>query len=174
MAGGYHKKQGRSRHTGSPQHLLALFLAEESLPCSLLSWIWSSSKLHLNSVSDQFLRMSAGDAPAPTRGDISSVVAVTGQRQGAFSERASQVALVVKDPPANAGDKTDVGSVPGSGRSPGGGHSNPLQYCCLDSLMDSGVWWTSVHRVSKSQTQLKRLNMHVYMQTRIPLSSLEC
>ena len=71
--------------------------------------------------------MSAGDAPAPTRGDISSVVAVTGQRQGAFSERASQVALVVKDPPANAGDKTDVGSVPGSGRSPGGGHSNPLQ-----------------------------------------------
>ena len=41
--------------------------------------------------------------------------------------RASQVALVVKDPPANAGDKTDVGSVPGSGRSPGGGHSNPLQ-----------------------------------------------
>ena len=48
-------------------------------------------------------------------------------------ERASQVALVVKNPPANAGDIRDEGSTPGLGRSPGGGHGNPLQYSCLEN-----------------------------------------
>ena len=52
---------------------------------------------------------------------------------------ASQVALVVKNPPANAGDLRDVGSVPGLGRSPGGGHGNPLQYSCLENPKDRGV-----------------------------------
>ena len=52
---------------------------------------------------------------------------------------ASQVALVVKNPPANAGDIRDVGSVPGLGRSPGGGHGNPLQYSCLENPKDRGV-----------------------------------
>ena len=51
----------------------------------------------------------------------------------------SQVALVVKNLPRNAGDIRDVGSVPGSGRSPGGGHGNPLQYSCLENPMDRGV-----------------------------------
>ena len=46
------------------------------------------------------------------------------------------MALVVKTPPANTGDLRDVGSIPGSGRSPGGGHGNPLQYSCLENLMD--------------------------------------
>ena len=46
--------------------------------------------------------------------------------------------LVVKNPPANAGDVKDVGSIPGSGRSPGGGHGNPLRYSCVESLMDRG------------------------------------
>ena len=50
--------------------------------------------------------------------------------------RASQVAVVVKNQPANAGDARDSGLVPGSGRSPGGGHSNPLQYFCLGNSMD--------------------------------------
>ena len=53
---------------------------------------------------------------------------------------ASQVVLVVKNPPANAGDKRDVGSVPGSGRSPGGGHGNSLQYSCLENPRDRGAW----------------------------------
>jgi len=53
--------------------------------------------------------------------------------------RASQVALVVKNPPANAGDIRDTGSIPGLGRSPGGGHGNPLQYSCLENLMDRGA-----------------------------------
>ena len=52
---------------------------------------------------------------------------------------ASQMALVVKNPPANAGDLRDVGSVPRSGRSPGGGHGNPLHYSCLQIPMDRGA-----------------------------------
>ena len=70
----------------------------------------------------------------------------------------SQVVLVVKNPPTNAGDVRDASSIPGSGRAPGGGHSNPLQYSCLENPMDQGVWWATVHRVTKSWTQLKRLS----------------
>ena len=73
---------------------------------------------------------------------------------------ASQVALVVKNLPANVGDKKDVGLIPGSGRSPGEGHGNPLQYSCLESPMDRGAWRVTVHRVAKSRTRLKRLGMH--------------
>ena len=62
------------------------------------------------------------------------------------------VALMVKDPPANAGDVRDTGSIPGSGRSPGGGHGNPLQYSCLENPVDRGAWQATVHRVAKSQT----------------------
>ena len=65
------------------------------------------------------------------------------------------VVLVVKNPPANVGDIRDAGSVPGLGRSPGGGHDNPLQYSCLENLMDRGAWWATVHRVTKSRTRLK-------------------
>ena len=66
--------------------------------------------------------------------------------------RASQVALVVKDLPANAGDIRDVGSIPGSGRSPGGGIGNPLQYSCLENPMERGAWQATDHMVSKIQT----------------------
>ena len=59
--------------------------------------------------------------------------------------------------PANAGDIRDTSSIPGLGRSPEGGHGNPLQYSCLGNSMDRGTWWTTVHRVEKSQTRLKRL-----------------
>ena len=54
--------------------------------------------------------------------------------------RASQVVLVVKNPPAKAGDTGDSGSIPGSGRSPAGGHGNPLQYPCLENPTDRGAW----------------------------------
>ena len=69
--------------------------------------------------------------------------------------RASQMVLVVNNPPANAGDKRHTGSVPGSGRSPGAGHGNPLQYSCLENPMDTGAWQATVHRVTENQTQLK-------------------
>ena len=62
---------------------------------------------------------------------------------------------MVKNPPADAGDLRDEGSVPGLGRSSGGGHGNPLQYSCLENPMDRGAWWATVHAVTKSQTQLK-------------------
>ena len=56
---------------------------------------------------------------------------------------------MVKNPPANAGDVRDAGSIPGSGKSPGGGHGNPLQYSCLENSMDKGDWQATVHRVTK-------------------------
>ena len=65
---------------------------------------------------------------------------------------ASQVVLMVKNPPANTGDARDAGSIPGWGRSPGEGHGNPLQYSYLENPMDRGAWWAIVHRVSKRQT----------------------
>ena len=68
------------------------------------------------------------------------------------SEWGFPVALVVKNPPANAGDVRAVGSVPGLERSLGGGHGNPLQYSCLENPMDRGTWWASVLRVTKSWT----------------------
>ena len=77
---------------------------------------------------------------------------------GSVLRRASHLALVVKNPPANAGDIRDVGSIPGSGRSPGGGHSNTLQYSYLENPMDRGIWQATVHSFANSQTRLKRLS----------------
>ena len=65
-------------------------------------------------------------------------------------ERASQVVLVVKNLPANAGDMRDLGSIPELGRYPGGGDGNPLQYSCLEKLTDRGAWQAMVHRVAKT------------------------
>ena len=72
---------------------------------------------------------------------------------------AYQVALMEKNLPVNTGDRDvrDLGSIPGSGRSPGGGNDNPLQYSCLENPMARGVWWATVHGVTKSWT---RLNTH--------------
>ena len=63
-----------------------------------------------------------------------------------------QVALAVKNPPANVGDIRDLSLIPGSGRSPRRGHSNPLQYSCLENPMDRGSWQATVHGVEKSGT----------------------
>ena len=64
---------------------------------------------------------------------------------------ASQVVLVAKNLPANAEDVRDMGSIPGLGRSPGGGHSNPLQYSCLENPLDRGAWRATINRVAKSR-----------------------
>ena len=63
--------------------------------------------------------------------------------------------LVVKNPPANAGDIREGGSILGLGRSPGGGNNNPLQYSFLENLMDRGARRATAHGVTKSQTRLK-------------------
>ena len=65
---------------------------------------------------------------------------------------AALVALMIKNPPANAGE---LGSIPGSGRSPGAGNGNSLQYSCLENSTDRGAWRAAVHGVEKSRTQLR-------------------
>ena len=67
---------------------------------------------------------------------------------------ASPGGTVIKKMPASVGDARDEGSIPGSGRSPGGGNGNPLQSSCVGNPMDRGVWGAAVHGVAKSQTQL--------------------
>ena len=66
-----------------------------------------------------------------------------------FKRWASQVALEVKNTPGNEGGIKDAGLIPGSGRSPGGGHSSPLQYSCSGNPRDRGVWWATVHRLKE-------------------------
>ena len=63
---------------------------------------------------------------------------------------------MVKNPPANAGDVKDAGSVPESGRSPGRGHGNPPQYSCLENAKDRGAWQATVYEVTRSRTQLSQ------------------
>ena len=79
--------------------------------------------------------------------------------------------LSSKDPPANAGDVRDTGSIPGLGISPGGGHGNPLQYSCLENPICREAWQSTVHRVAKSRTWLKQLStiQHNSLQSRFPL-----
>ena len=67
---------------------------------------------------------------------------------------------MVKNPSANAGDTEDVGSIPGLGRSPGGGNGNPLHYSCLGNPMDRGVWRAIVHGVAKDSDMTQQLKPH--------------
>ena len=76
--------------------------------------------------------------------------------------RASQVALVVKSLPANTGGTRDSGWTPGTGRFPGEGHGNPLQYSCLENPMDRGSRRAKVHRVTKNWIRLKQFCMHAH------------
>ena len=64
--------------------------------------------------------------------------------------RTSQMVLLLKNPPVHAGDIGDVSLIPGSGRSPGGGHGNPLQFSCLENPVDRGAWQATVLMVAKS------------------------
>ena len=89
------------------------------------------------------------------------------RKQGSTEENLEQlqgikyfVMLVVKNWPANLGNKRDVGLIPGSRRSPGEGNDNPLQYSCLENPMDRGAWWATAHRVAKSRTRLNALSRH--------------
>ena len=71
---------------------------------------------------------------------------------------------MVKNPPPNAGDIKDVGSILGSEICPGGGNSNPQEYPCLEKPMDRGAWWATVQTIAKNRTRLKQLSMHVCKQ----------
>ena len=83
------------------------------------------------------------------------------------------LAVVVKNPPANAGDISDAGLIPGLGRYSGGRHDNSLQYSCLENPMDRVACWVTVHRVSKCQKWLKQLSTHAkYQIGNLPLSMI--
>ena len=82
-----------------------------------------------------------------------------------YTHSVSQEALVVKTLSANVGDVKDTGSIPGSGRSSGGGYGNPLPYSCLENPTDRGGWWAKIHRVAKSRTHLKQLSTHAHTHT---------
>ena len=73
---------------------------------------------------------------------------------------------MVKNPPANAGESRDMGSVPGLGRCPGVGNGYPLQYSCLENSMDRGAWWVTVQGVTKSWTCLS-MNTHTHTHTEV-------
>ena len=86
--------------------------------------------------------------------------------------------LVVKNPPANAGDPRDMGLMPGLGRSPGVGNGSPLQYSCLENSMDREAWRATVHVVAEGWIQLGWVTEHKYSQqlffTKISLFMLAC
>ena len=126
------------------------FASFSSSSIAFLSSSWSSSMAGR-------LLGSSGGAGRPEALPHASKCAGAAGRKDHFilkhlygSPGASQVVLVVKNPPANAGDIRDEGSIPGMGRSPGGGHGNPLQYSCLENPMDRGAWRAIVHRVAES------------------------
>ena len=104
---------------------------------------------------------------------------ITGSRKmNRSSEKwASQVVLGVKNPPANAGDVRDVGSIPGLGRSPGGGHGNSIQYPCMENSKDRGGWQATIPGVAESRKPLGDLTMTDYSHHavyNIPRASLFC
>ena len=94
------------------------------------------------------------DCVSPQKNTAESPAQLAKDKSSPSRDLPSQVVLVVKNPPANAGDSRGLGSTPESGRSPGEGLGNPFQYSCLGNPMDRGAWWAEVHEVTKSQTQL--------------------
>ena len=100
-----------------------------------------------------------------TEGSKNQRISMVADNTHLILEKASQVTLVVKNMPGNAGDIRDPGSIPGLGRSPRGGHDNPLQHSCLGNSIDRGAWQAIVPRVAKGQTRLKQRSMHtrIYM-----------
>ena len=101
-----------------------------------------------------------GQSPGLKAGDLTSVNSVF--HLGAIKSGGFPGSSAVKNSPANAGDLRDAGLIPGSGRSPGEGHGNPLQYSCLENPTDRGAWQVAVYRVAQSWTRLKRHSMQAH------------
>ena len=93
---------------------------------------------------------------------VTSGVSVPPYLRPAYDFKASLVAQMVKNLPANA---EDPGWISGLGRSPGEGNGNPLQYSCLENLLDRGAWWAIVHEVAKSWTRLRDLAFTLFALT---------
>ena len=132
------------------------------------AWFWRPSRLVFssNSSNPHLISSSPSDSAAPLlEHQINSKI----QSKKHVS---SQVALVVKNPPANARDVRDPGLIPGSGRSPGEGNGNPLLYSCLENPMDRGAWWAAVPGVTENWTWLKRLSTHAHKHSQQTIISL--
>ena len=114
-------------------------------------WKWSRSV-----VSDSLRPHESQHARPPCRSVVSGSVALLKEDFPGGS-----------DGKATAYNAGDLGSIPGSGSSPGDANGSPLQYSCLENLMDRGVWWATVHKVAQSQTWLKWLNTHTYTHTQV-------
>ena len=110
---------------------------------------WATKLKNCSKMSSKFLRLYTS-FPHFALGDHINYYIIA----GTVLRKVSQVVL------ANAGDIRDTDLISGSGRSLGVGNGNPLQYFCLENLMDRRVWWAIVHRVAKSQTWPKWLSMH--------------
>ena len=123
---------------------------------------WESHAVHLKVIQCPWLSISSPFIPDRSKW---KVISKGNSKKGGIYVNvwASWVELVIKNLPAKAGYIRDAGSIPGLRRSPGRGHGNPLQYFCLENPMNRGGWWATVHRVTKSWTQLKRLSIYMHM-----------
>ena len=103
----------------------------------------------------------SGQSPCPGEADVLAGESEKKQISQCIDTNGLPQWLSGKESACNAEDAGDTGSIPGSGRSPGGGHGNPLQYSCLENPMDRETWWAIVHEVAKSWTRLKWLSMDI-------------
>ena len=113
---------------GSSVHGILQARILEWVSCSLFQGIFPTQRSNPGLPHCRQILYQLSDQGSPQTGLMDDVIG-----------RASQVMLVVENPPANAGDIRDMGSVPGWGRSPGGGHGNPIQHSCLENPMDRGA-----------------------------------
>ena len=140
-------------------------LAVMNLPAMQETWVWSLSREDpLEEGVSTHSGMLAWRVPwTEEAGGLQSLGSqrVGREHTGIRVQQASQGALAVKHPLANAGGTGGTLWIPGLGRSPGGGHGNLLQYSCLENSTVRGAWLATVHGVSQSQTWLNRLRTHV-------------
>ena len=156
---------GLSTHTSSPRFILGIPSYNLYLGC-IFFLTWKPGELYQD-VKDNGACL--GDLHDPFGGqdhkpelelNVLSILFDVYTKQGA-----SQVALVIKNLSANAGDIGDAILIPGLRRLPGDGHGNPLQHSCLEYPMDRGAWRATVHWITKSQTWPKWLNTHTHTHT---------
>ena len=136
-------------------------LEKEMATCSSIpAWEipWTEEPGRLQSMASQRVSHNWAKKPSPSLCDVCVVVMYTCVCNIIWGT--SQLVLMVKNPPANAGDLRDAGSIPGLGRSPGGRHGSQLRYFYLENPLDRGTRWATVYGFAKSQTQLKWLSVH--------------
>ena len=126
------------------------WVCRDSCPAAHPAWQWRS------------VQRSHSQARGPTAHRKPSSTFPLNYRH-AFLWVCIQVVSVVKNLPAIVGDTRDMGSIPGSGRSPRGGNGNPLQYSCLENPMDRGAWWATIHGATKSRTWLSNWTQNILL-----------